>query len=327
MSIDKNLLVPGAQRVLLWTMLVSLALAAGITIVVLLVSRLGDTSGRAIGTMCFVGVHCAGALSLLYWAERRGSLATLRIGLPVLGTTLTLLVLVLWIPSGRYHAAFMISVMTLLIGLGCALVAVQLYESGRARRLAVLSLAFTSATALGWILIAWLEPDHFEHRYVLRILAVCTWFSGALAYSCAQHDWLGRSAPVWLRHTSTITVWLLAAQLTLAVLYEELANEEMTWRLIGVTGILAGVLSLSQGVMSRLRYAERATVARQGPVPVVRLECPRCSSRIESQPGRMRCASCGLKIEIKVEGVQCEGCGYPLWNIAGKQCPECGRAI
>jgi hypothetical protein len=325
MTIEKPKLVPGAQRVLLWTMLVSLALAAGITIVVLLVSRLGDTAGRAIGTMCFVGLHCAAALALLYWAERRQSLTMLRIGLPVLGTTLALLVLVLWIPSGRSQGSFIASAMTLLIGLGCALVAVQLYESGRYRPLAIVSLAITTATAMGWILIAWLGPDHFEDRHVLRFLAVCTWLACALAYSCAQYDRLGRSAPPWLRQASLITVWGLAGLLTLAVLDTHLADEDMTWRLIGVTGILAGVLTLSQGVLGRLRQANRRAVAQQGPVPTIRLECPRCSAGIESPPGRMRCAACGLSMEVQVEGVQCEGCGYPLWNIPGRQCPECGH--
>ena len=57
---------------------------------------------------------------------------------------------------------------------------------------------------------------------------------------------------------------------------------------------------------------------------VVALTCPRCNTAQSIAPGGGQCAACRLQIFIALSEGRCKTCNYPLRQLTGDKCPECG---
>lgn len=58
----------------------------------------------------------------------------------------------------------------------------------------------------------------------------------------------------------------------------------------------------------------------------LRFDCPGCGGPREHGRGIHRCSECGTRARVVIEEPRCL-CGYPLFRLAGRHCPECGRTI
>lgn len=129
--------------------------------------------------------------------------------------------------------------------------------------------------------------------------------------------------------TTLISAPILAALLAFILWAESWFDfDEFIARLIGVVAIIMTGSSAASGVFwfveRRPEHDEPGTMGQSVPVVV---GCPRCGGSVECASNRdARCESCRLKIRVEIEEPRC-ACGYLLYQLAGENCPECGRAI
>ncbi|MCC7409820.1 MAG: zinc ribbon domain-containing protein [Phycisphaeraceae bacterium] len=129
---------------------------------------------------------------------------------------------------------------------------------------------------------------------------------------------------VWMQRAAIYTALVMPALLSFAVLVEP--NDELSYRVLGVVGILDALGTLAVPVLYRIHGLEKDEGVQSTKLEI-RLTCPRCLLEQTLPTGPGRCARCRLKIEVKIEEPRCPKCDYLLHHLTAPVCPECGAAL
>jgi len=80
-------------------------------------------------------------------------------------------------------------------------------------------------------------------------------------------------------------------------------------------------------ILHRLNRRPAGVSAAVSEIAVVQIVCPHCARKQAVPVGDSACAGCGLLFSLKVSEPRCVQCEYPLLDLRGDVCPECGTAI
>jgi hypothetical protein len=106
------------------------------------------------------------------------------------------------------------------------------------------------------------------------------------------------------------------------------ASDILTLRLFTASSIVSacGILALAVLMAFNRRFA--VTKAKSlADIKTITLICPRCTVRQAAPLGESSCTGCNLTFLIRVAEPHCAKCNYPLLDIRGGRCPECGEPI
>ena len=92
----------------------------------------------------------------------------------------------------------------------------------------------------------------------------------------------------------------------------------------GATGIISACSTMAVLVIYRLHRRSPATSTVAAKITAIHMTCPHCGCRCEAKIGETACSGCGLLITLAVREPCCEKCDYPLLDLRGSVCPECG---
>jgi ribosomal protein L37E len=224
------------------------------------------------------------------------------------------------------------------VGVAFSAIALMSAYVAHRRRLLLLMLAGIVSSLVAcvlWIIVIY-GSDLAPERYVLvgqcgsmfTLLAFATSWTGLLALVKARSAWLGvfrilvlGASWVWCAGIA-LMIWLgpILAQV----------NEDLLMVVLSIFGMLGPLLLLTGFAFSAMvRADERRRKRRRDTIPArigLAMTCPRCGVEQTFRVGAARCASCGFAMFIEFEEPRCE-CGYPLYQLEGQKCPECGRPI
>lgn len=99
---------------------------------------------------------------------------------------------------------------------------------------------------------------------------------------------------------------------------------EMLVRLTGAMGIVAACSTLGVVILYRLNRRPQGAGAVVSEIRTLQLVCPHCGRKHLASVGESACAGCGLLFNLKVSEPRCAKCEYPLLDLRGDVCPECG---
>jgi MFS family permease len=102
---------------------------------------------------------------------------------------------------------------------------------------------------------------------------------------------------------------------------------DMLVRLTGAMGIVAACSTLGVVILYRLNRRPQGMSAAVSEIGAVQLVCPHCGRKQGVPVGESACVGCGLVFSLKVSEPRCVKCEYPLLDLRGEVCPECGTAI
>jgi hypothetical protein len=211
-----------------------------------------------------------------------------------------------------------------------ALTASGMLEKGHWRVVNVIALWVSVAGLVLFLLVIWvLQP---LYRSNIRLWEEPLWKSMALAAIWAIalpwgamlartqfRDWYR-----WLRFGSIFVVYLTAASLSLAAIFE--ADDEPVWKLLGVLGILTALGTIALPILYKVRGMERDEQVESTPLEMT-IICPRCLTKQTVSSGPSRCRRCKLKFTIEIEEPRCPKCNYLLHQLTRPVCPECGAVL
>lgn len=101
-------------------------------------------------------------------------------------------------------------------------------------------------------------------------------------------------------------------------------SPEHLMRLAGALGIVSACATVAIVVLYRLHRRPPGTSAEVAAIAGIHLVCPHCGRKQPAPIGESACAGCGLLITVAVREPRCEKCDYPLLDLRGTICPECG---
>ncbi len=139
---------------------------------------------------------------------------------------------------------------------------------------------------------------------------------------------LGDSA-IWARPAaigSTGAAGACVCALTLITGGFDTDGPEALTRLAGALGIVSACSTVAIVVLYRLHRRPPGTSAEVAAIASVQVVCPHCGRKHTAPVGESACAACGLLITVKVREPRCVTCDYPLLDLPGGVCPECGTA-
>jgi hypothetical protein len=215
------------------------------------------------------------------------------------------------------------------------LAAVALIHRERLVGLCWVAIAASGGAMTTWSLLVAADPPWQVAEDLMRWAMTCSGVCVVTVYTGGFLALRTRSAGLrsarwvfvgltWLFVAATLAGLWLAQPLTKAVPERVLLGLGFA---IGGTGAagLAGsavvrMLILLTAMRQRARHESLADRIQ------LELECPRCGAELSVPAGPARCPSCRFTMMIEVEEPRCE-CGYLLYDLAGDQCPECGRAV
>lgn len=102
---------------------------------------------------------------------------------------------------------------------------------------------------------------------------------------------------------------------------------EVLVRLTGAMGIVAACSTLGIVILHRLNRKPAGVGAAISEIAAVQIVCPHCARKQAAPVGESSCAGCGLLFSLRVSEPRCVQCEYPLLDLRGDVCPECGTAI
>lgn len=211
-----------------------------------------------------------------------------------------------------------------------AMACASLVERGHWTGVMRATMALCLAT-LAWYLMVvwfhdWIEDWFDDDGWMWKSMLVPTWWAlgltwmGLLSTPALRNRWSLRA-----QRLSLAAVLLLALVLTAAVL-SEFEVDELTWKSIGVSGILAALGTVVVPILARIEKLDRVANVESTPLEL-KLTCPRCLLEQTLASGHSRCARCRLKFHVEIEEPRCPQCGYLLHRLERPQCPECGTAL
>lgn len=122
--------------------------------------------------------------------------------------------------------------------------------------------------------------------------------------------------------TALVTISLFAMPSLLGAAAGRAATGPIATGLLAVAGLHLAMLVTARADAR----TEQRREARRPDRATVTLQCPRCSLWVRMHAGLILCPGCRLKLRIEFEEPRC-GCGYPLHQLAGPSCPECGVEV
>lgn len=140
-------------------------------------------------------------------------------------------------------------------------------------------------------------------------------------------------AGIWIKLAAIGGTAASGVCVTLLTILTRLMGEsepELLVRFLAASGLVATSATMAVVVMHVLhRRGSAARAIAAGAVATdvqVQLACPSCGRKLSLKAGmRTPCTGCGLFIRVEVQTPRCAKCEYPLLNIAGDRCPECGE--
>ncbi len=139
---------------------------------------------------------------------------------------------------------------------------------------------------------------------------------------------LGDSA-IWARPAaigSTGAAGACVCALTLITGGFDTDGPEALTRLAGAMGIVSACSTVAIVVLYRLHRRPPGTSAEVAAIASVQVACPHCGRKHAASIGETACGACGLLITVRVREPRCGKCDYPLLDLRGDVCPECGTA-
>ncbi len=337
------------RKAFLWSMVVSLSLAAVLGIAALLLPGFRRWSEEILVSSLLVGGFSLGCLICAIVLGKRRLVPAMWVGIVSALCALAVWLILTWWPwsigpgqwvQGQWVQQWsprrllekmgvqFTTVMgwALFIGL---LVLPQMH--GRAAR-GARALAFVLATLLALFTssVAWF---HFDGWWVIKLFATfAILFGWNLWGAVLLQIRLDRGRYVRVR---LITICMGAALVawSLALLWDWVdlgyggAWRDWWERMTGVLAILASCGTVVTPILALIEKLQRKAAVESLPMKVwVTLTCPRCKTQQQIRTGPAKCAGCGLRITIDVQEPRCT-CGYQLYRLESERCPECGREV
>jgi len=337
------------RKAFLWSMIVSLSLAAVLGIAALLLPGFRRWSEEILVSSLLVGGFSLGCLICAIVLGKRRLVPAMWVGIVAALCALTVWLILTWWPRSIVPGQWVqgqwvqqwnprrlleqlgvqfTTVMGLALFIGL-LVLPQMH--GRAAR-GARALAFVLATLLALFIssVAWF---HFREWWVFRLF-------GTFAILFGWNLWGAvllqvRLDRVRYMRVRLITICIGAALVawSLALLWDWVdlgyggAWRDWWERMTGVLAILVACGTVVTPILALIEKLQRKASVESLPMKVwVTLTCPRCKTQQQMRTGPAKCANCGLRITIDVEEPRCE-CGYQLYRLESERCPECGREI
>lgn len=313
---------PSALRSLFLRALVT-SLAAGglVAIAALLFATFTQTTGRILGTLGALAVHCGLAMICAESMDRRRWPRTSLVGLCVFAANFCVLIVCIWWPAGAGDPVWRAALGTLCVICAYALAvpSADLLERGQYREMSLLGIVLCVVALAAVLLLLWgTGPPSEPLAKAAGVLAI-------LAASNAHATLLLRVRG--LRTARGVFQGALAAVgavgLMGAISISGEIQDEFWYRCFGAVGVVDACGTLALLILAKLGKAEErekleTVVAR------VELRCPRCTTSQTVDAGPSYCSACGLKFNIEIEEPRCAQCNYLLWQLPERRCPECG---
>lgn len=99
---------------------------------------------------------------------------------------------------------------------------------------------------------------------------------------------------------------------------------DLLTRVTGALGIVTACSTVGLAILYRLNRRPPGAAERASEVSAVQLTCPHCARKFLAPVNGCACPACGMLFLIKVTEPRCIKCEYPLLDIKGPVCPECG---
>lgn len=317
----------------LWSMIVSLSIAAVLGIAALLLPRFVRATEEIIGTAALVGGFSVVCLIQSLAIDKGRLVWAMWTGMAAAVIALALWLVAIWVPAALpnwdaplWRAGWVFTIAACW-GVFAAVVALRASDRPAIRAMQRLALALATVLALFAMSVVWTNADSW---WIARLFATLALLLGWTAWTTALMALrIDRAAFAPVR-SATLAVVAIETLVLIGLSWQPrwlIGDWEV--RIIGVLTILAAGGTIVALVLSVLdRQARRSggeSMPRSGRM---RLEivCPRCGSPQQLAAGPSRCSACGLKFTVEVEEPRCE-CGFLLYQLTGERCPDCGREI
>jgi hypothetical protein len=168
----------------------------------------------------------------------------------------------------------------------------------------------------------WTERSNDPTAYIASI-----GIGGAVAYAIVVLRVPLGEARAWaclVAIGSVAATALLSSLLSLSSTGFNSTAPELLSRLTGAMAIVAACSTLGIVILYRLNRRTPESVSAPSEVREVQLVCPHCARRHAAPVGDSSCPGCGLMFTVKVSEPRCIKCEYPLLDLRGAVCPECG---
>lgn len=104
----------------------------------------------------------------------------------------------------------------------------------------------------------------------------------------------------------------------------DVTGPDILTRITGALAIVAACATTAIVILYRLNRRPPGAAERATDITAVQLVCPHCAKKSLIPVNGAACPSCGLLITITVREPNCTKCNYPLLDLKGSLCPECG---
>lgn len=311
------------RRAFLWTLILSVTSCAVIAVFTLLFARFTDTTVRILATLGAISAYSAASVFCATTLDRGLWPMLSRFGLGLFGVAFVLLLAAIWVVSDMETAGKLnASAFSILIGYLYAIPGADLAERRVAARFGLLVLLAALISFCCSIFLIWLVFPYGGDDFIIRlgmsthVVAICLSHAALLTRVTTR---------VGMNLARTIAFGAIAAFGAYLCAFLLLHWQgEFQVRLLGALGVINASTTIALLILSRLRRVEERE-ARRVSQARIELTCPRCTTQQIMMTGAAACITCGLRIRIEVEEPRCAGCQYPLWNLPGRRCPECGR--
>lgn len=95
-------------------------------------------------------------------------------------------------------------------------------------------------------------------------------------------------------------------------------------RVTGASGIVAACSTVALLILYRLNRRAPGVSKNIAEITAVQVVCPHCGRKHAAGVVESACPGCGLFVTVRVREPRCLKCDYPLLDIKGGRCPECG---
>lgn len=311
------------RRAFLWTLIVSVALCAGVAIMTLLFAQFTETTVRILSTLGAIGGYAAASVFCATTLDRGLWPVLSRVGLGLFAVALGLVLLAIWVVTDWNTIGHLNGTATLIAVLYLySIPGADLLERRVAPRYGLVSLGAAFVAFCYTLFVIWFVLPTGGGNSIVRaamtanVVAICLAHAGLLVRVAVPPNLS------WMRVAAFGAIAAFGGLVSAFILLE--LKGDFVMRLMGALGVLDASSTVALMIMWRLRRVdetEHRLVARAQ----IALTCPRCGVEQSITTGECACASCGLRFKIEVEEPRCAGCQYPLWNLPNRRCPECGR--
>ena len=209
-----------------------------------------------------------------------------------------------------------------------ALTASGMLERGHWRAVNLAAMVVSVVGLLLFLLVIWvLQPfakNHWWDDLLWKSMALTAIWAIALPWGAMLGRTQFRDWYRWLRFGSIFVVYLTAATISLAAVFE--IEDAPMWKLLGVLGILTALGTIALPILYKVRGMEKEAGVESTPLEMTVI-CPRCLLQQTVAAGPSRCTRCRLKFKIEIEEPRCPKCDYLLHRLTRPVCPECGAPL